>query len=162
MKKNILFAILFQFILLACYAQKPGSDSLTIDQKFERLQFQIDSLKSVGSINYFDKSSIIDDTLQKKLVKAEKEIKAIRHNLYLYYRQQRTANVTTFVGLGIAAFGVIMVGTSTFGSDFADIAGTTLLTGGFVMSGVMAPIIRMDANKFLRYAGKKYKSELRN
>ncbi len=160
MKSYILLtfiAVLFTSIIVN--AQNTTYDSLLLDQKFARLKFQIDSLSKVvtsqtNTINKLNQVQI-SDSLQKKIIKSEKEIMIVRHNLYKMYKQNQVANGFTIAGVASVALGFIFLTQSDYGG--VNTAGIVLSLGGSFMATVIAPILRADSNRFLGSAGKKYR-----
>ena len=159
----LIFTIVL-FTPIVVNAQNTNYDSLSIDKKFDRLKFQVDSLSKVVSnqantINKLGQLQI-SDSLQKKIIKSEKGIMIVRHNLYSMHKQNQVANGFTVAGVTSASVGFIMLIIAS-GEDIVpiNIAGIILSLGGSFMTTVIAPIIRADSNKFLKRAGKKYKVE---
>ena len=165
MKNCLLLTIIsLLFTSIIVQAQITSYDSLSLDKKFDRLKFQVDSLSNLvnSQTNIINnlKQVQISDSLQKKILKSEKGIMIVRHNLYSMHKQNQVANGFTIAGIATMTAGFLILSqASNVEVGPVNIAGIILSLGGSFMTTVIAPILRADSNKFLGRAGKKYKVE---
>jgi len=152
------FGVGFLVVLATAFssvAQQAQSDSSIASTQ----QVQLDSIKRVMAEQAYQLNRLMDksfnDSLFFSMRKAQDEMTIFRYQFQQYYQQNKTANRITASGIAGIVLGTFIAIQSPPGGRAGPAA--SLFFIGTIAASVVAPIIRLNANKHLRPVGMQYK-----